>query len=88
MVYFHFIILPIGRIIEIFERQREGLIFNTIRLIMVLLVFFVAKRFDFTSYQTVALYSLSNSITYIALLVVVMRIMNQEINKTIKTMNL
>lgn len=88
MVYFHFIILPIGRILEIFERQREGLIFNIIRLIMVLSVFFVAKRFDFTSYQTVALYSLSNSITYIALLVMVIKIMNHEIKKTIQTMNL
>jgi O-antigen/teichoic acid export membrane protein len=83
VVYFHFITLPIGRILEIFERQREGLIFNSIRLIMVLSVFFVANRFDFTSYQTVALYSFSNSITYIALLVMVIKIMNQEIKKTI-----
>lgn len=82
MVYFHFIALPIGRILEIFERQREGLIFNIIRLLMVLSVFFIAKRFDFTSYQTVALYSFSNSITYIALLAMVMKIMNQEIKKT------
>lgn len=82
MVYFHFIALPIGRMLEIFERQREGLIFNIIRLLMVLSVFFIAKRFDFTSYQTVALYSFSNSITYIALLAMVMKIMNQEIKKT------
>lgn len=82
MVYFHFIALPIGRILEIFERQREGLIFNITRLLMVLSVFFIAKRFDFTSYQTVALYSFSNSITYIALLAMVMKIMNQEIKKT------
>jgi O-antigen/teichoic acid export membrane protein len=88
MVYFHFIALPIGRILEIFERQREGLIFNIIRLIMVLSVFFIDKKFDFTSYQTVALYSFSNSITYIALLVMVIKIMNHEIKKTIQIMNL
>lgn len=81
MVYFHFIILPIGRILEIFERQREGFIFNIIRLGIVLLVFVIAKIFDFSSYQTVILYSFSNSITYIALLVMVMKIMNQEIRK-------
>lgn len=79
MVYFHFIILPIGRILEVFERQREGLIFNIIRLGMVLSVFIISKMFDFSSYQTIALYSLSNSITYIALLVMVMKIMNREI---------
>lgn len=84
MVYFHFIILPIGRILEIFERQRAGLIFNIIRLGMVLSVFYISKIVEFTSYQTIALYSISNSITYMALLVMVMKIMNQEIENTIK----
>lgn len=88
MVYFHFIILPIGRILEVFERQREGLIFNIIRLGMVLAVFFISKIFNFSSYQTVALYSFSNSITYMALIAMVMKIMNQEIKNTTKTMNL
>lgn len=85
MVYFHFIILPIGRILEVFERQREGLLFNIVRLGMVLSAFFIAKIFNLNSYQTVVLYSLSNSITYIALLVMVVKIMNVEIkNKTKK----
>lgn len=88
MVYFHFIILPISRILEIFERQREGLIFNVIRLGMVLSVFFIAKIFDFSSYQTIALYSLSNSITYIGLLIMVLNIMNKEIQNTTKTISL
>lgn len=87
VVYFHFIVLPIGRILEIFERQREGLIFNIIRLIMVLSVFFVANTFNLNAYQTVALYSFSNSISYIALLVIVMKIMDQEI-KNVSTISL
>ena len=81
MVYFHFIILPLGRMLEIFERQRDGLIFNIIRLIMSLTVFGISKIFNYDSFQTVALYALSNSIMYIALLVMVMKIMNQEIKK-------
>jgi len=88
MVYFHFIILPVGRILEVFERQREGLIFNAIRLGMISAMFFIAKVFNFNSYQTVTLYSFSNSITYIALIVMVMNIMNQEIKNITKTMNL
>lgn len=82
MVYFNFIILPIGRVLEIFERQREGLSFNIIKLGVVLSVFFVAKIFNFTSYQTIILYSLSNSISYLGLLIIVMKIMNKEIRKT------
>lgn len=88
MVYFHFIILPMGRILEVFEHQREGLIFNSIRLIIILSIFFCVNLFNFTSYQTIAIYSLSNSIMYIALLVLVMKIMNQEIEKITKTINL
>lgn len=79
MVYFHFIIMPIGRILEVFERQRAGLFFNIIRLIMVLSVFSISKFLSFNSYQTIGLYSLSNSITYVGLLLLVLKIMNQEI---------
>lgn len=86
MVYFHFIILPIGRILEIFERQREGLILNIIRLAMILTVFYISRAINLTSYQTVALYSLSNSITYIALLIIVIKIMNSEIKTKEKKM--
>lgn len=81
MVYFHFIISPIGRILEIFERQRAGLIFNLIRLGMVLLVFIIAKVFNFNSYHTVALYALSNSISYVGLLILFLFIINIEIKK-------
>lgn len=81
MVYFHFIIYPIGRILEIFERQREGLLLNIIRLGLIFIVFAVAKSMDLNSYQTLSLYSLSNSITYIALLVIVMKVLDNEIKK-------
>ena len=83
MVYFHFIILPLGRILEILEHQKEGLIFNIIRLGMVLAVFWGAKVLELSSYQTITLYSLSNSINFIALLVLVIRILNLEIEKNI-----
>lgn len=79
MVYFHFIVSPIGRMLEIFERQREGLFFNVARLIMVTSVFAVVKIFELSSYQTIALYSVSNSITYIGLLIMIFSIINKEI---------
>lgn len=79
MVYFNFVILPAGRILEVFEKQREGLIFNIVRLGLVIFIFVASKVFELTSYQTIALYSISNSITYIALLILVMKIMNQKI---------
>lgn len=84
MVYFHFIITPIGRVLEIFERQREGLILNIVRLAMVLGVFLISKIMEFNSYITIGLYSISNAITYIFLLILVLRILNAEIERVDK----
>lgn len=81
MVYFHFIILPIGRILEIFERQREGLLLNFLRLALIFIVFGVARFMELDSYQTVILYVISTSATYLLLLIFVQIIINDEINK-------
>lgn len=79
MIYFHFIILPFGRILEIFERQREGLMLNIFRLVLIFSVFGIAKLMELSSYQTIILYTISNSFTYVLLFIVVLRIMNSEI---------
>lgn len=79
MVYFHFIITPIGRVLEIFERQREGLVLNIVRLGLVVGVFSISKIMGFSSYVTVGLYSISNAVTYIILLILVLRILDNEI---------
>lgn len=80
-VYFHFIITPIGRVLEIFERQREGLALNIVRLVLVACVFLVSKIVGFSSYITVGLYSISNAVTYIILLILVLRILDHEIKR-------
>jgi O-antigen/teichoic acid export membrane protein len=81
MVYFHIIITPIGRVLEIFERQREGLALNIVRLVLVACVFLVSKIMGFSSYITVGLYSISNAVTYIILLILVLRILDHEIKR-------
>lgn len=81
MVYFHFIITPVGRILEIFERQREGLLLNITRLILIFVAFIITKAMNLNSYQTVGLYSIFSSITYVALLVMVMKILDSEIKR-------
>ncbi|RBP69084.1 O-antigen/teichoic acid export membrane protein [Alkalibaculum bacchi] len=81
MVYFHFIITPVGRILEIFERQREGLLLNITRLILIFVAFVITKTMNLNSYQAVGLYSIFSSITYVALLVMVMKILDSEIKR-------
>ncbi len=82
MVYFHFIITPVGRILEILEKQREGLILNIIRLVMILAVFGAVKSMQISSFNAIVLYSISNSITYLLLLVLVYIVLSKEIEKT------
>ncbi|GAA5415779.1 hypothetical protein Pryu01_00811 [Paraliobacillus ryukyuensis] len=81
MVYFHFIITPIGRVLEIFERQRAGLVLNIVRLCLVVGVFLSSKMMEFNSYITIGLYSISNAVTYIILLIMVLRILDNEIKR-------
>lgn len=85
MVFFNFIITPIGRILEIFEKQQVGLGINIIRLILIVIGFIVSKMLDLNSYQTVGIYSFTNSVTYIVLLMVSFRIIDTEIKKNVKT---
>lgn len=81
VIYFHFVITPINRVLEIFERQRDSLLLNLVRLIMIVLVFVFVKLMNLNSFQAIALYSISNSIIYIVLIAIVMRVINSEIKR-------
>ncbi len=83
MIYFHFIIMPLGRVLEIFERQREGLLLNILSLSAFLSCFGFAKFLQLNAYQTVALYSFLGSSAYLLLFIVVQFIINDEIKKKI-----
>jgi O-antigen/teichoic acid export membrane protein len=84
LVYFHFITMPVGRILEIFERQKEALLFNLLRLLFIFIVFGVAKFMVLNSYQTVALYTISSSVTYILLVIITQAVMDNEIKRKSK----
>lgn len=80
-VYFHFVIMPIGRVLEIFEKQREGLLLNAVRLILILIVFGASKLLELTAFNAIILFSAINSLTYLLLLILVYSVMNNEIKK-------
>lgn len=78
MVYFHLLILPVGRLLEILELQKLGLIFNATRLICIGLVFFVTLKLNLSSINTIISYSLINSFFYILLLLFVLKTLKKE----------
>ncbi|MGO5542851.1 lipopolysaccharide biosynthesis protein [Blautia sp. HCP3S3_H10_1] len=75
-----FIILPIGRILEIVNQQQIGLIFNIIRLIILFVFFFMAQILKITDVCTIIGYSILSSILYGILIMMIFG----EINKKIK----
>lgn len=80
MVYFHLLILPIGRLLEVLELQKLGLFFNVIRLVCIGLVFFLAINLDLSSINTIICYVIINSTFYLFLLMfVVNRLKNESL---------
>ena len=81
MYYFYFIVLPFGRILEVLEKQRNGLYLNIVRVLIILAVFAVAYYFKLNIYKTLLLFSLGSSLAYILLIFVLFRSLNSQIKK-------
>lgn len=81
MYYFYFIILPFGRILEVLEKQKEGLFLNILRIILIIITFSLAAFFKLSSGTTITLFSVASSLLYILLLIVVFKILNKLLKK-------
>lgn len=79
MLYFHFTVVPLGRLLEIFEKQNVGFMLNIFRLLGIVMIFVLANTLSFTSIHTIWLYSLFVSSFYIILFIVVITTINKEI---------
>lgn len=82
MVYTRFIFDPISRVFTVFERQRDALVLNIIRIFLILIVFGVAKWFSLSSYKAVALYAGSMMIVYFLTYVFAQKILNNAIERS------
>lgn len=60
-----FLILPVGRIFEILNKQRLGFIFNSIRLGIIVLLFIVAGTMNWGINMTIGIYSLISGNAYL-----------------------
>lgn len=78
VAYSHFIILPLGRVLEVIEKQNIGLVINIFRLVIIIIGFIIANLFKFTPMQTVVLYAIVTSLSYSTLLIVVQNVLSKE----------
>jgi len=65
LVYVRFIFTPISRVYNVFERQKEALGLDILRVILVVLVFGIAKKMEISSYWAIILYAIAMFFIYL-----------------------
>lgn len=81
LVFARLIFTPISRVFSVFERQKEALILDALRLTLVLVIFGISYVFSFNSYNAIIAYSLSMAFVYFLTYLCAQKIMNEEIAK-------
>lgn len=80
MVFARFIFTPVSKIYVVFERQKESLCLNILRVSLVLLTFIVSKFFELSPLITIFVYSLTMAVVYFVTFVGAQKIMEYEIS--------
>mgnify|MGYP001210294169 FL=1 len=81
LVFFRFLFTPFDRLFAVFERQKISLFLDSLRVVLVVTAFGIAKLLDLSSYLAIALYSLAMCIVYCTTYVLVKRMLRQEIRR-------
>ena len=86
LVYVRFIFTPISNIFMVFERQKESLYLDVLRVLLVLVTFSIAKFFRLSVYLTIFIYALAMSFIYLITYFAARKIINSAIrnNNTIR----
>lgn len=79
IAYTHFVILPIGRVLEVFYLEKIALIVHTFRLVIMISVFYISHINNFSSLKTIIIYSIVNAISYIVLFFVAQIVLSRQI---------
>ncbi|WP_130805792.1 oligosaccharide flippase family protein [Senegalia massiliensis] len=79
LVFTRLIFTPISMVFSVFEKQKQALILDVLRVGFVLFVFFIAYYFSLNSYSAIILYTISMSFIYFLTFVWAQRIINLEI---------
>lgn len=82
-VFTRLIFIPISRIYSVFERQKEALFLDALRVVLVLIVFSISKLISLNQYWAVGYYTIAISIVYLITFLWAQKIMNDEIIKHI-----
>jgi len=84
LAYVSFIVMPIGRVLEIIEKQKEALIMHVARLIFLIAVFMISDFLLISSLSTVVLYVAAMSFISLIGLMVLNILINNEIRRHVR----
>lgn len=80
MLFFSLIFTPVSRIYEVFEKQKEKFVIDLIRIILILMFFFISWYFNLSPYLAVMTYSAIMSFIYLITYLYALRILNGVID--------
>jgi O-antigen/teichoic acid export membrane protein len=81
LVFTRLVFTPFSRVFSIYERQKEELFLDIFRVLMVLMIFVLAKALTLNPYWFVSIYTLAMSVVYFVTFLVAKKIINDEVNK-------
>lgn len=79
MILTHFISNPIANIFNVYEEQKMQLLLNIVRVVLIILVFWVSSKLAFSPIHTIGLYSLCMTLYYGFMSLIVLRVVKKNI---------
>jgi len=80
LILFRFISSPIMNSLNVLEKQKIQLWLNTLRVILVLLIFYLAKKIGFSPEKAIIIYSVSIAFFYIYVILKILRLLKSNYN--------
>ncbi|MDR2410594.1 MAG: oligosaccharide flippase family protein [Bacteroidales bacterium] len=81
LIFSRLIFTPVSRLYSVFEKQKEAFIIDLLRMVFVLVIYFISKTFQLSVDIFLVLYSVALSFIYFLTYFVAQRIMENEIPK-------
>lgn len=81
LVFTRLVFTPISMVFSVFEKQKQALIIDVLRVVLVLIAFFIAYYFSLTSYNAIILYTISMSFIYVLTFIWAQRIIRNKIKE-------
>lgn len=79
LVFAEFIFSPVSRVFEIYEKQSQILVLNTVKVVLSTIAFLIATTLETSEYTTVILYTIAMSISYAATFILAQKYINEAI---------